>query len=75
MDITRLKTAEKELMEAKAKSEMYLDLMGHDINNLNQVGIGYLELALEAIRSKGKLEKQRRCFSRRRWNALTTAPR
>jgi signal transduction histidine kinase len=26
---------------------MYLELMGHDINNMNQVGIGYLELALK----------------------------
>jgi signal transduction histidine kinase len=39
---------EEALEEAKAHAEMYLDLMGHDINNLNQIGIGYLELALES---------------------------
>jgi PAS domain S-box-containing protein len=39
---------EKALAEAKSQAELYLDLMGHDINNLNQVGIGYLELARES---------------------------
>jgi signal transduction histidine kinase len=29
---------------------MYLDLMGHDINNMNQIGIGYLEEALETLK-------------------------
>jgi PAS domain S-box-containing protein len=56
MDITKLKAAELELQEAKAEAEMYLDLMGHDINNLSQVGIGYLELALNELRSRGKLD-------------------
>ncbi len=56
MDITRLKSAERELQEAKTQAEMYLDLMGHDINNLSQVGIGYLELALSMLDSKGRLE-------------------
>jgi PAS domain S-box-containing protein len=55
-DITRLKIAERGLHEAKAEAEMYLDLMGHDINNLSQVGIGYLELALNELGSRGKLE-------------------
>jgi signal transduction histidine kinase len=36
------------LEESKAQAELYLDLMGHDINNLNQIGIGYLELAMES---------------------------
>ncbi len=39
---------ERTLEEAKAQAELYLDLMGHDINNLNQIGIGYLELAGES---------------------------
>ncbi len=38
--------AEKELKDAKAQAEMYLDLMGHDINNMNQIALGFLELAL-----------------------------
>ncbi|HTY91865.1 MAG TPA: PAS domain S-box protein [Methanocella sp.] len=43
-DITDNKNAEKELKEAKAQSELYLDLMGHDINNFNMLARGYLEL-------------------------------
>jgi PAS domain S-box-containing protein len=60
MDITRLKSVEMELHEAKSQAEMYLDLMGHDINNLSQVGIGYLELALNELNSRGKLEAKDR---------------
>jgi PAS domain S-box-containing protein len=45
-DITERKLAEIEFQKAKALVEMYNDLLGHDINNMNQVGIGYLELAL-----------------------------
>jgi len=45
-DITDRKHAEEALQEAKRQAEMYVELMGHDINNMNQVGIGYLELTL-----------------------------
>ena len=45
-DITDRKRSEQELQEAKAQSELYLDLMGHDINNLNQIAIGFLDMAL-----------------------------
>lgn len=48
-DITRRKHIEKELETAKSQAELYLDLMGHDINNLNQVGIGFLELARDSL--------------------------
>lgn len=41
--------AERELKEAKAQSEMYLDLMGHDINNMNQIALGFLELAIDTL--------------------------
>ncbi|HEY3273679.1 MAG TPA: MEDS domain-containing protein [Methanocella sp.] len=44
-DITERKQAEKALKEAKAQAELYLDLMGHDINNMHQIALGYLELA------------------------------
>jgi PAS domain S-box-containing protein len=43
-DITERKKAEEELKMAKAQAELYLDLMGHDINNMNQIALGYLEL-------------------------------
>ncbi|MDI6895797.1 PAS domain S-box protein [Methanocella conradii] len=54
-DITIRKQYEEALSDANAQTEFYLDLMGHDINNLNQVALGYLELADDAIRSGGKL--------------------
>jgi signal transduction histidine kinase len=41
-----LKEREGELEEARSQAELYVDLMSHDINNMNQVGIGNLELAL-----------------------------
>jgi PAS domain S-box-containing protein len=44
-DITLRKLFEEALAEEKAQAELYLDLMGHDINNLHQVALGYLELA------------------------------
>jgi PAS domain S-box-containing protein len=43
-DITERKRAEKELEEEKQQAELYLDLMGHDINNFNLVARGYMEL-------------------------------
>ena len=48
-DITERKRAEKELNDAKLQAELYLDLMGHDINNLHQIALGYLELAREMM--------------------------
>jgi len=48
MEIDQREEMEKALKEAKGQAELYLDLMGHDINNLNQIGIGYLELARES---------------------------
>jgi PAS domain S-box-containing protein len=56
-DITRRKTIEKELQSSKAQAELYIDVMGHDINNMNQIAMGYLELAYDRIASEGRLEK------------------
>ncbi len=55
-DVTERKQVEEALEEAKNQAEIYLDLMGHDINNLNQVGMGYLELAMDTLNldQKGK---------------------
>lgn len=54
-DISDRKQAEKELSEAKDQTELYLDLMGHDINNFNQIALGYLELADDVVTSDGRL--------------------
>ncbi|BAI62271.1 putative histidine kinase [Methanocella paludicola SANAE] len=56
-DITSRKQAEEQLVEAKAQAELYLDLMGHDINNMNQIALGFLELALGTL-DLNKEEKQ-----------------
>jgi PAS domain S-box-containing protein len=49
VDITDRKRYEEELIQAKTQAELYIDLMGHDINNMNQIGIGFLELALDRL--------------------------
>ncbi len=59
-EITKRKRAEKELNEAKEQAELYLDLMGHDISNFNQIALGYLELANDLMISEGKLGKAQR---------------
>ncbi len=47
--------AEEALQDAKAQAELYVDLMGHDINNMNQSAMGYLELALDKLELDNKL--------------------
>ncbi|HTY92096.1 MAG TPA: ATP-binding protein [Methanocella sp.] len=47
-NVTEDVNAEKALCDSKTQVELYLDLMGHDINNLNQIGMGFLELALNS---------------------------
>ncbi len=47
-DITKRKMAEDALRVAKSDAELYLDLMGHDISNMNQIALGYLELTLDS---------------------------
>jgi PAS domain S-box-containing protein len=54
-DITERKQAENALQDAKDQVELYVDLMGHDINNMNQVSMGFLELAHNIVEMDGKL--------------------
>jgi signal transduction histidine kinase len=51
------KRAEDALAESKAQAELYVDFMGHDINNMNQVAMGFLELAMDKLGSAGRLER------------------
>jgi PAS domain S-box-containing protein len=44
-DVTERRRVEDELKAAKARAELYIDLMGHDINNMHQIALGYLEMA------------------------------
>jgi PAS domain S-box-containing protein len=48
-EITERKRTEDVLKDAKMQTELYLDLMGHDINNMNQVAMGYLEIARDSL--------------------------
>ncbi len=44
VDITERKRAEEALADAKSQAELYVDIMAHDINNLNQISLMNLEL-------------------------------
>lgn len=48
--------AEEALNEAKMQAELYLDLMSHDINNIHQIALGYLEMAREMPGFRGRTE-------------------
>ena len=54
-DITERKQVEEALAEAKATAELYLDLMGHDINNMNQISLGFMEMARHKMEFEEKL--------------------
>jgi signal transduction histidine kinase len=44
-----LEHTREDLADAKAQAELYVDLMSHDINNMNQVARGYLEVAKDTF--------------------------
>ncbi len=46
--------AEESAGKSKVQAEIYLDLMGHDLRNLNQIGMGYLEIALDTLDLNGE---------------------
>jgi len=48
-DITERKQVEEALLESKAWAELYVDIMAHDISNIDQAIMGYLELALDTL--------------------------
>jgi PAS domain S-box-containing protein len=57
-DITDRKQTENALDESRARAELYLDLMSHDITNMNQALMGNLEL-IEAMSESGNIDKTR----------------
>jgi PAS domain S-box-containing protein len=48
-DITERRRADDALKESRRQADLYVDLMGHDINNMNQIALGYLELAQDML--------------------------
>jgi PAS domain S-box-containing protein len=60
VDITRRRKMERDLSDAKAQAELYLDLMGHDISNMHQIIMMQLELALSVLDEEGRLEEKDR---------------
>lgn len=49
IDITSRKRLERDLEEARSRSEMYVDLLTHDISNYNAAAMGYLQLAEDVL--------------------------
>jgi PAS domain S-box-containing protein len=49
-DLTERKKERMAREEAEAQAELFLDLMSHDLDNMNRVSIRYLELALGTAR-------------------------
>ena len=45
---------QEELGEANTKANLYLDIMSHDINNLNTVSIGYAQILGEVVTGQGR---------------------
>ena len=45
---------QEELGEAYTRANLYLDIMSHDINNVNTVTLGYAQLLGELVTGKGK---------------------
>jgi PAS domain S-box-containing protein len=68
-DITERKHMEEALLDSKLQAELYVDLMGHDISNLNQAAMGYLELA------EGAPEEESKRYIARSLDALSNSAR
>ncbi|HTX44595.1 MAG TPA: HAMP domain-containing sensor histidine kinase, partial [Methanocella sp.] len=53
------------------RSEFFLDLMSHDINNMNHTGMGYLEIAL--YRLKGSISPEDAALIEKAYDALKSS--
>jgi signal transduction histidine kinase len=45
---------QEELGEAYTRANLYLDIMSHDINNVNTVSLGYAQLLADLVTEKGR---------------------
>jgi PAS domain S-box-containing protein len=73
LDITQRKHDEKALAEAKAQAELLIDLLGHDINNMNHSALGYLELALDTLDMDGKIGPDGRVLIEKPYQAIQSS--
>ena len=64
-----------ELQLAKQQAELYVDLMGHDINNMNHSAMGYLELALVSLDGGGKLAAEEKTMLEKSYQAMQNSSR
>jgi len=48
-DITRQRKLEHDAIEAKEQAELYIDLLSHDISNMNTAVSSYLQMALDKM--------------------------
>ena len=48
-DITRQRKLEHDAIEAKEQAELYIDLLSHDVSNMNAAVSSYLQMALEKM--------------------------
>jgi len=69
VNIAERKKSEAEVRDARRQAELYVDLMGHDINNMNQVGISYLELGLRNL----SLNDEEKIYLEKPLEALTNS--
>ncbi len=69
------KRAEEALLQAKRQAELYVDLMGHDINNMNQIAIGFLELALQTLDAEKALTEKHRFLLEKPMDTLYNSAR
>ncbi len=53
-DITERKEAEEAILAANEESNLYLDIMVHDINNANTIALGYSEILGEDLEGKNR---------------------
>lgn len=54
----RITAAREKIMGEKKRADMYIDVMGHDINNLNQAILSHLEI----VRHYGRLDPQQQKY-------------
>lgn len=52
---TERRKAERELQDAKEQVELYMDILCHDINNMNTVALCFLEMADDKLDTGGSL--------------------